>query len=91
MGPKSSWAFVAVGDATCDRAPLQVGQFESAAKEMDQWLTWSFLEGGGGFVAHGQMTDAKQLVVGGLGDGFDGRHERSDRRPVRVDHGRRHL
>ncbi len=40
--------FMAVGDATCDRAPLQVGQFESAAKEMDQWLTWSFLEGGGG-------------------------------------------
>ncbi|MEI2779712.1 MAG: hypothetical protein V9G19_27900 [Tetrasphaera sp.] len=39
---------MAVGDATCDRAPLQVGQFESAAKEMDQWLTWSFLEGGGG-------------------------------------------
>lgn len=40
--------FLAVGDATSDRAPLQVGQFESAAKEMDQWLTWSFLEGGGG-------------------------------------------
>ena len=40
--------FVAVGDATCDRAPLQVGQFESEAELMDQWLTWSFLEGGGG-------------------------------------------
>ena len=40
--------FMAVGDATSDRAPLQVGQFESAAKEMDQWLTLSFLEGGGG-------------------------------------------
>ncbi len=40
--------FMAVGDAYSDRAPLQVGQFESAAKEMDQWLTWSFLEGGGG-------------------------------------------
>lgn len=40
--------FMAFGDATSDRAPLQVGQFESAAKEMDQWLTWSFLEGGGG-------------------------------------------
>lgn len=40
--------FMAVGDATSDRAPLQVGQFESTEKLMDQWLTWSFLEGGGG-------------------------------------------
>ncbi len=40
--------FMAVGDATCDGAPLQIGQFESEAELMDQWLTWSFLEGGGG-------------------------------------------
>lgn len=40
--------FLAVGDAAADQAPLQVGQFESAEREMDQWLTWSFLEGGGG-------------------------------------------
>ena len=40
--------FMAVGDVYSDRAPLQVGQFESAAKEMDQWLTRSFLEGNGG-------------------------------------------
>src|SRR5512134_703902 len=40
--------FCAVGDATSDGAPLQVGQFESTAELMDQWLTWSFLEGGGG-------------------------------------------
>ncbi len=40
--------FMAVGDANSDRAPLQVGQFESEAELMDQWLTWSFLEGGGG-------------------------------------------
>lgn len=46
--PDPQVLFMAIGDATCDRAPLQVGQFESAAKEMDQWLTWSFLEGGGG-------------------------------------------
>ena len=31
-----------------DNAPLQVGQFESTAELMDQWLTWSYLEGGGG-------------------------------------------
>jgi hypothetical protein len=40
--------FMAVGDAVDDSAPLQVGQFESTAKLMDQWLTWSYLEGGGG-------------------------------------------
>ncbi len=40
--------FLAVGDAVGDRAPLQVGQFESTAELMDQWLTWSWLEGGGG-------------------------------------------
>eukprot|EP01032_Pedospumella_encystans_P034568 gene34568-39081_t len=40
--------FMAIGDATSDRAPLQVGQFESTANLMDQWLTWSYLEGGGG-------------------------------------------
>jgi hypothetical protein len=40
--------FMAVGDAVSDNAPLQVGQFETTAELMDQWLTWSYLEGGGG-------------------------------------------
>jgi len=40
--------FMAVGDAISDNAPLQVGQFESTAELMDQWLTWSYLEAGGG-------------------------------------------
>lgn len=40
--------FMAIGDATSDQAPLQVGQFESTAELMDQWLTWSYLEGRGG-------------------------------------------
>ena len=40
--------FMAIGDAFADAAPLQVGQYESTAELMDQWLTWSFLEGGGG-------------------------------------------
>jgi hypothetical protein len=46
--------FLAVGDANSDRAPLQVGQFETTAELMDQWLTWSFLEGGGG--GHGKES-----------------------------------
>ena len=40
--------FMAIGDATSDNAPLQIGQFEASAELMDQWLTWSYLEGGGG-------------------------------------------
>jgi len=40
--------FMAIGDAVSDNSPLQVGQFESTAELMDQWLTWSYLEGGGG-------------------------------------------
>jgi len=51
--------FMAVGDATCDDAALQVGQFESTAELMDQWLTWSFLEGGGG----GQNKESYELAL----------------------------
>lgn len=40
--------FMALGNATSDSAPLQVGQFESTAELMDQWLTWTYLEGHGG-------------------------------------------
>ncbi|MDA7418566.1 VWA domain-containing protein [Xenophilus arseniciresistens] len=40
--------FMAVGDANSDRAALQVGQFETTAELMDQWLTRSYLESGGG-------------------------------------------
>jgi hypothetical protein len=39
--------FAAVGDATCDTVPLQVGQFESDNR-MDQNLENMVLEGGGG-------------------------------------------
>lgn len=46
--PDPQLLFMAIGDARSDHAPLQVGQFESTAELMDQWLTWSFLEGGGG-------------------------------------------
>jgi hypothetical protein len=51
--------FMAVGDATSDQAALQVGQFESTAELMDQWLTWSFLEGGGG----GQNHESYELAL----------------------------
>ncbi|MEZ4236926.1 MAG: hypothetical protein R3F59_12395 [Myxococcota bacterium] len=60
--------FAAIGDAESDRAPLQVGQFESGL-EMDMWLTRIWLESGGGdepesytlahwFAAHHTATDA---------------------------------
>lgn len=46
--PDPQLLFMAIGDATSDQAALQVGQYESSAELMDQWLTWTYLEGGGG-------------------------------------------
>lgn len=46
--PDPQVLFMAVGDATNDQAPLQLGQFETTAELMDQWLTWCYIEGGGG-------------------------------------------
>lgn len=40
--------FLAIGDHECDRAPLQVGQFESSDELLDKWLTTVWLEGRGG-------------------------------------------
>ncbi|MCP4896451.1 MAG: VWA domain-containing protein [bacterium] len=40
--------FMGIGYADGDAAPLQIGQFESTETLMDQWLTWLYLEGGGG-------------------------------------------
>lgn len=50
--------FGAVGDATCDRVPLQIGQFESDNR-MDADLGNILLEGGGG----GQMTESYELAL----------------------------
>lgn len=50
--------FGAVGDATCDRVPLQIGQFESDNR-MDDHLGNIVLEGGGG----GQMRESYELAM----------------------------
>jgi hypothetical protein len=50
--------FGAIGDATCDTVPLQVGQFESDNR-MDENLEKLFLEGGGG----GQQTESYELAM----------------------------
>jgi hypothetical protein len=50
--------FGAIGDATCDQAPLQVGQFESDNR-MEDDLGRIVLEGGGG----GQMTESYELAM----------------------------
>lgn len=50
--------FGAVGDATCDRVPLQVGQFESGL-EMDEDLGKIYIEGGGG----GQVYESYELAM----------------------------
>lgn len=61
--------FLAFGDAYCDRGPLQVGQFESTAEDIDRWLTWSWLEGGGG----GNAGESYDLAMY-----FAARHTRTD-------------
>jgi hypothetical protein len=48
----------AIGDATCDTAPLQVGQFESGI-EIEEDLGKLFLEGGGG----GHVTESYELAM----------------------------
>ncbi|MEY9872384.1 hypothetical protein ABH931_001860 [Streptacidiphilus sp. MAP12-33] len=50
--------FGGIGDATCDRVPLQLGQFESDNR-MDDNLGSIFLEGGGG----GQMHESYELAL----------------------------
>jgi hypothetical protein len=50
--------FGAIGDATCDRVPLQIGQFESDNR-MDDDLGRIVLEGGGG----GQKTESYELAM----------------------------
>jgi hypothetical protein len=50
--------FGAVGDATCDRVPLQIGQFESDNR-MDADLERIVLEGGGG----GQKRESYELAM----------------------------
>jgi hypothetical protein len=50
--------FGAIGDATCDRVPLQVGQFESG-NELENDLGNILLEGGGG----GQLTESYELAM----------------------------
>jgi len=58
--PDPQVLFGAIGDAYSDRAPFQVGQFESGI-EMDKCLTDIFIEGGGG----GCLTDI--FIEGGGG------------------------
>jgi hypothetical protein len=48
----------AIGDATCDAAPLQVGQFESGI-EIEEDLGKLFLESGGG----GQVKESYELAM----------------------------
>lgn len=50
--------FGGIGDAYCDRVPLQIGQFESGL-EMDDDLGKIYIEGGGG----GQVYESYELGV----------------------------
>lgn len=67
----ASVCFVAIGDHECDKAPIQIAQFESGDAELDMFLTRTWLEGNGGgntgesyllawyFATHHVVTDAE--------------------------------
>jgi hypothetical protein len=46
--PDPQVLFLGVGDHECDKAPLQISQFESGDEELDMWLTRTYIESGGG-------------------------------------------
>lgn len=50
--------FCGIGDHEYDRAPFQIGQFESGDAELDNWLTKTWLEGNGG----GNAGESYQLA-----------------------------
>lgn len=50
--------FGGIGDATCDKAPIQLGQFESS-NAIDNMLSLFYLESGGG----GQQTESYELSM----------------------------
>jgi hypothetical protein len=51
-------SFCAVGDATCDKAPLQVAKFAKGS-ELDSWIEKIYLEGEGG----GQKMESYELAA----------------------------
>jgi hypothetical protein len=53
-----SLSFAAIGDAMCDKAPLQVCDF-AQGNELDEWLSKIWLEGGGG----GQHFESYELAA----------------------------
>lgn len=67
--PDVALMFGAIGDHECDRAPLQIGQFEASDELVDQHLKNTFLEGGGG----GNSGESYALAWN-----FAGNHVRTD-------------
>lgn len=57
--PSTHILFGAVGDSTCDKVPLQVGEFEPGAQELMDFFQRVYLEGGGG----GQNTESYQNAL----------------------------
>jgi len=67
--------FMGIGDHECgDRAPLQIGQFESGDGELDHWLTTIYLEGGGG------GNDGESYHLAWMFGGRYTAHDRMDKR-----------
>lgn len=73
----ASLMFGAIGDHECDRAPLQVGQFESGDAELDLWLTRTWLEGNGG------GNSGESYLLGWYFGGYHTKTDAWDKRKVK--------
>jgi hypothetical protein len=56
--PDPMMCLAAVGDAVCDQAPFQVGEF-APLRSLDEWLQRLWLEGGGG----GQARESYEMTA----------------------------
>lgn len=57
--PHPQLMFCAVGDATCDRVPFQIGEYETDDEKCEESIGNIYLEGGGG----GQNTESYETMM----------------------------
>lgn len=75
--PDVTIMFIAIGDYKSDRAPLQVGQFESGDQELATWLERTWLEEYGGGDA--QESYGLAWIVGGKHTAIDSFEKRKQK------------
>ena len=75
--PDPQILFIAVGDHETDKAPLQIGQFESNDEKLDYWLTNVYLEAGGG------SNSGESYILSWFFAGYYTQHDAWDKRGMK--------